>query len=478
MSQPNPNQPPSKSNKIQQIMIRAVVPIVVAMVGGTGFWQYLQSQNDSQDCQIKTDDISLSKTIIEVNQTLTVSIRADNPDGKPLLYNWQAKIGKMNPDTRSASPQSTYTAPSNSVDDTISVDVTLPGCKPVRKSKQIAVTSPSSSTQTPLKTSTIVPSIRLFKLGSSSLTPMLIPEDAKINPTNGHKYFLTTSDIWTGVQNQAIAAGGNLVTISDAAEQKWLVNQFGKSESFWIGLHRNPVNKQQFEWVSGQPLTYTNWDAGVPDNAQIQPDGEVKFTGEDFVVMNSQPKGNGEWNDLCSCKGKLQDGRSVNYSSYRGIVEIEDKLKSEIKTDALFKEDFEGYLQTTNYCGVNESALTDGRTGRGLQVIYPLSKVGNLEKWGCRSFQLPEVFKSGKTYQASVWCKADKGTGCMLYFGNVKTEENKDQPEREGNGKWQKLTTRPIKMSHDEYMSVYVYSTVLGTSATYDDILVEEVVNK
>jgi hypothetical protein len=70
VTQTNPNQKPSNQNKAQKIITQVVVPIVVAIVGGTGFWQYLQNKNDSPDCEIKASDISLSKRIIEVNQTL------------------------------------------------------------------------------------------------------------------------------------------------------------------------------------------------------------------------------------------------------------------------------------------------------------------------------------------------------------------------------------------------------------------------
>jgi hypothetical protein len=78
------------------------------------------------------------------------------------------------------------------------------------------------------------------------------------NPANGNQYFLTTSTTWTDAQAQAVAAGGNLVTINDAAEQNWLSNVFGTTELFWIGL-TDRVTEGVFQWVSGQPVTYTNW---------------------------------------------------------------------------------------------------------------------------------------------------------------------------------------------------------------------------
>lgn len=149
-------------------------------------------------------------------------------------------------------------------------------------------------------------------------------------------------------------------------------------------------------------------------------------------------------------------------------------------TRVVFKENFEGDLAPGNYIS-NHVALTEGKTGKGLTVSYP----DKSEDRGARSFSMSEVFKAGKTYRASVWCKANKGAKCRISLvddtrsNNTKPYENEFNGVAAGTGYWQKIITTPKKpMSHDEDMSVYVYSTVLGTSATYDDILVEEVINQ
>ncbi|MBW4625390.1 MAG: hypothetical protein KME49_07775 [Brasilonema octagenarum HA4186-MV1] len=132
-----------------KIITKVIVPIVVALVGG-GFWQFwqflLSKDSDSKDCQINASPLIVERVTIQANQSTKVSIRADNPDGKSILYNWQAVNGQMNPSTRSNTPTATYTAPSKDVDDTISVDITLPGCKSVRRSHSISVIVSSSST--------------------------------------------------------------------------------------------------------------------------------------------------------------------------------------------------------------------------------------------------------------------------------------------------------------------------------------------
>ncbi|NCT42819.1 MAG: RHS famlily protein, partial [Microcystis aeruginosa G11-09] len=119
----------------------------------------------------------------------------------------------------------------------------------------------------------------------------------KIDPATGHAYVLTDlPGTWTEVQSIAQGMGGNLVSINSAAENAFLVNQFG-TYSFWIGLTDAAV-EGNWKWVNGDPYTYTNWYPGEPNNAG----------NEDYAIFNWD--GAGRWNDVPS-----------NYSGYRGIVE-------------------------------------------------------------------------------------------------------------------------------------------------------------
>ena len=147
------------------------------------------------------------------------------------------------------------------------------------------------------------------------------------NPTNGHEYRLTTgyywgvSDTvartrpdWFDAEEEAVVAGGHLVTINDEAEKNWLVSLFvpgdptfdGWGSSLWIGLS-DWASEGSFYWISGEKTTFTNWDRDQPDNAH---EG-----GEDSVHTNHFG-GLGLWNDLGS------QGNSPHHSSpYRGIIE-------------------------------------------------------------------------------------------------------------------------------------------------------------
>ena len=45
-----------------------------------------------------------------------------------------------------------------------------------------------------------------------------------VNPANGHAYYLLQPDTWTASRVKAVALGGDLVTISDLAENTWVCN--------------------------------------------------------------------------------------------------------------------------------------------------------------------------------------------------------------------------------------------------------------
>lgn len=112
-----------------------------------------------------------------------------------------------------------------------------------------------------------------------------------------------------GVQNQAVAAGGNLVTINDASEQNWLLTTFGSTENLYIGLTDSTVYgaiEGEFRWVSGQPVTYTNWVPGEPNNGGVE-------QLEGFVHLYNLF--NGKWNDTTN--------QGLWAKPARGIVEVE-----------------------------------------------------------------------------------------------------------------------------------------------------------
>ena len=78
-----------------------------------------------------------------------------------------------------------------------------------------------------------------------------------------------------------------MVTIRSEAENQAILDRFG-GDTIWIGLRRSYPGGP-FEWSSGEPVTYTNWFQGQPDN----------YLGiEDSVAMSWVTHPDGQWNDL------------------------------------------------------------------------------------------------------------------------------------------------------------------------------------
>jgi hypothetical protein len=113
------------------------------------------------------------------------------------------------------------------------------------------------------------------------------------NPANGHYYKLTTPLGWPQAEAKAVEWGGHLVTVNDREEELWLKDRFGTQEYFWIGFN-DLAAEGDWVWASGEPITYTNWSPGEPNN-----NGDGKD--EDAAVMNWAPapqRYGDSWNDL------------------------------------------------------------------------------------------------------------------------------------------------------------------------------------
>jgi glucose/arabinose dehydrogenase len=117
---------------------------------------------------------------------------------------------------------------------------------------------------------------------------------------NNSQYQLTSrATTWRKAQAEARRLGGNLVIISDAAEEKWLQQTFGRNRQFWTGLS-DRRQEGNFLWATGQAPDYTNWAKGQPNESDANQ--------EDFVVMNGGKKR--RWDDRSS------------RSRFRGIIEM------------------------------------------------------------------------------------------------------------------------------------------------------------
>ena len=112
---------------------------------------------------------------------------------------------------------------------------------------------------------------------------------------------------------------GHLATITSAEENAFIQSAFndGLRHSAWIGLTDDEAYGGQesggpsnpgapyWVWVTGEPVAYTNWIAGAPNNQLHIPEGE-DYT--EFVFENQ-----GEWNDLPDFQPHLRDFYLIEY---------------------------------------------------------------------------------------------------------------------------------------------------------------------
>ncbi|MFW9991653.1 MAG: NosD domain-containing protein [Candidatus Odinarchaeota archaeon] len=102
---------------------------------------------------------------------------------------------------------------------------------------------------------------------------------------NGHKYLLIIEGkIWSDAKADCETKGGHLVTITSIGENDFVTSLLEDMYISWIGF-TDELNEGSWQWVTGEEVTYSNWDSGEPNEAA---------NGEDYAeLLNS-----GFWNDI------------------------------------------------------------------------------------------------------------------------------------------------------------------------------------
>ena len=98
------------------------------------------------------------------------------------------------------------------------------------------------------------------------------------NPANGHEYAIVP-DIysWEEGVRKANELGGYIVSITSKEEDDWIAETFYPTHfrDAYIGLY---WNDGKWEWMSGEPVVYTNWQPNEPNYGSIHP---LKYLFED-----------------------------------------------------------------------------------------------------------------------------------------------------------------------------------------------------
>ena len=115
----------------------------------------------------------------------------------------------------------------------------------------------------------------------------LSPVNISVSPPGTQLQLTSAAMTWTAAEAEAVSLGGHLVTIRNATENQSILNQFG-TQTLWIGLSRGIGG--QFAWSSGEPITYTNWFNGDPnDYLGIEDYGAISWTGQTPGTWNDMP---------------------------------------------------------------------------------------------------------------------------------------------------------------------------------------------
>ncbi len=157
---------------------------------------------------------------------------------------------------------------------------------------------------------------------------------------NGHEYVLYANPkTWSEAKVDCESRGGNLVTITSQEENDFVSSLTEEEDGVWIGFI-DEVTEGDWQWVTGEPVTYTDWASEEPNNS-----GE----GEDYASIYSW----GEWNDL-------SDEETHYY-----ICEWEDNIFINGNADFISQaaaEDWSGDGSKANPYIINNKVL-DGSSG-------------------------------------------------------------------------------------------------------------------
>ncbi len=142
----------------------------------------------------------------------------------------------------------------------------------------------------------------LVGLGQANAEPT---QWAPADGGNGHSYevILDNQASWDEAKAAADLTGGHLVSIASDAENQFIASLLQEggfsSGAYWIGL-RETETEGDWVWDSGEPLDFTNWGPGEPNNSSgVENRGHLGWTSDDDKITHPEAWAlRGVWNDL------------------------------------------------------------------------------------------------------------------------------------------------------------------------------------
>ncbi|MEO1626479.1 MAG: lectin-like protein, partial [Bacteroidota bacterium] len=104
----------------------------------------------------------------------------------------------------------------------------------------------------------------------------------------GSRYYCSNfRSSWTYAKQFCESSGGYLAVINDAQENSWIAGAI-QTPSAFIGL-TDEQQEDNWQWVNGEPVTYTNWIPGQPSNSNNAQHYAEIFSRSSYYA--------GKWND-------------------------------------------------------------------------------------------------------------------------------------------------------------------------------------
>jgi len=152
----------------------------------------------------------------------------------------------------------------------------------------------STAVSTPKLTTTSTREIMDIDASQQTTTPIAASDTLVSNK----RYELVNKLLsWTGAKLEAERRGGYLAVITSQQEQNTiedLIKKKGNVHAYWIGGYCE--KDRIWKWINNEPMNYTNWGPGEPNNYQRRQD-KMRIMRDPYVSTTGHSVRFGQWDD-------------------------------------------------------------------------------------------------------------------------------------------------------------------------------------